>query len=307
MIDSRRPVVVGLGRGRNGFPELDWAAAEAHLRGVVLRVIRSYELREGPQSWATSMDRMIIEDLRRDAERHLVRALDHIRTRWPDLPVQCLAVAGPAARVLTADARRAQLTVVGRHPQGRAAALFTSVPRVLAARATGPVVAVGPAPCERASLPKVCVGIGSLGDLDEIMSFAFGYARTHRRPLHAFLCRRSAADRGSPDASLTAELCGLLDALAAWRIGYPEVTVRADVVGQDAVRGLVSASAGHDLLVIGARTRHARIGALTGSVSQGVLTRARCPVAVVHPSARNGAPRAGNAASGQGRSRGGSG
>ncbi|MBA3524163.1 MAG: universal stress protein, partial [Geodermatophilaceae bacterium] len=35
-------------------------------------------------------------------------------------------------------------------------------------------------------------------------------------------------------------------------------------------------------LVIGAHDRHARLGSILGSVSQGVLHHAACPVVVVH-------------------------
>jgi nucleotide-binding universal stress UspA family protein len=55
------------------------------------------------------------------------------------------------------------------------------------------------------------------------------------------------------------------------------------VVRDHPVAGLVAASAGQDLLVVGSRSGHARVAALLGSVSQGVLHHATCPVAVVHP------------------------
>jgi nucleotide-binding universal stress UspA family protein len=53
------------------------------------------------------------------------------------------------------------------------------------------------------------------------------------------------------------------------------------VVREHPVAGLVSEAAGAHLLVVGAHGRHALAGTLLGSVSQGVLHHATCPVAVI--------------------------
>jgi len=55
------------------------------------------------------------------------------------------------------------------------------------------------------------------------------------------------------------------------------------VVRDHPLAGLVAAADGEDLLVVGSRSAHARVAALLGSVSRGVLHHATCPVAVVHP------------------------
>ena len=53
------------------------------------------------------------------------------------------------------------------------------------------------------------------------------------------------------------------------------------VIREHPVAGLVLASAAQYLLVVGSRGRHALAGILLGSVSQGVLHHATCPVAIV--------------------------
>jgi nucleotide-binding universal stress UspA family protein len=73
----------------------------------------------------------------------------------------------------------------------------------------------------------------------------------------------------------------LSEALAGWREKYPDVEVHSGVVRDAPVPGLVAASVGQSLLVVGTRRRHSLAGALLGSVSQGVLHHAVCPVAVV--------------------------
>jgi nucleotide-binding universal stress UspA family protein len=73
----------------------------------------------------------------------------------------------------------------------------------------------------------------------------------------------------------------LSEALAGWRERYPDVDVHGAVIRDHAVAGLVSESTAERLLVVGSRGRHALAGTLLGSVSQGVLHHATCPVAVV--------------------------
>jgi nucleotide-binding universal stress UspA family protein len=73
----------------------------------------------------------------------------------------------------------------------------------------------------------------------------------------------------------------LAETLAGWQEKFPDVTVHREVIRDYAVAGLLTASTGQHLLVVGNRGRHALAGTLLGSVSQGVLHHATCPVAVV--------------------------
>jgi nucleotide-binding universal stress UspA family protein len=83
------------------------------------------------------------------------------------------------------------------------------------------------------------------------------------------------------DAS--AEDAVLAERLAGWGQKFPQVAVRRRVVRDGAVRALVDASAGAQLVVVGSRGRGNAVGLLLGSVSHGVLHGAHCPVAVVRP------------------------
>ena len=73
----------------------------------------------------------------------------------------------------------------------------------------------------------------------------------------------------------------LCEALAGWRDRYADVAVHPEVIREHPVAGLVLASSAQYLLVVGTTGHHTLPGAPLGSVSQGVLYRATCPVAVV--------------------------
>jgi nucleotide-binding universal stress UspA family protein len=69
--------------------------------------------------------------------------------------------------------------------------------------------------------------------------------------------------------------------VAGWSEQYPDVRVNRHVLSGHPVTALVEHSEGAEMLVVGSRGRSAFAGLLLGSVSQGVLQHAHCPVAVV--------------------------
>ena len=281
-------VLVGLGNYHQGVPELDWGAREARARKLPLHVLRAYHLSEATMPWASTVDRAIVDDLRHAAQRHLDHALHHLHEHWGDVPATGAIEDGLPWQVLIDHSAEAAVTVLGSRQLGAiGAALLGSVSTVVAASAAGPVVVVGHPSGIPAEYPEVVVGVDGRDQTDEVLGFAFDHASRHRRPLHAIFC-------WTPDVLATAQWRNphpaperaerwLSEVLAGWREKYPDVEVRRGVVRDHPVSALVAAASGQDLLVVGSHSRHARISALLGSVSQGVLHHATCPVAVVHP------------------------
>jgi nucleotide-binding universal stress UspA family protein len=287
-MDHTGAVVVGLGGEHHGVPELDWAAREARARNRPLHIVRAYHLSQATLPWESSTDRAIIADLRQIAEKHVRNALTHLRIEWPDLVVDGIVVDGNAWDVLRDASAVAEVTVVGsRHLNAVGSAFLGSVSTLVAASGRGPVVVLrGPAgnPAEN---PEVVVGVDGSEDMDDVLAFAFDYASRHHRPLHAIYCwspdlLATMQWRPEPPAPERADRW-LAEAVAGWQEKFPDVTVRRGVVREHPVAGLVAQSDAQELLVVGSHTRHARVGSLLGSVSQGVLHHATCPVAVVHP------------------------
>ena len=72
------------------------------------------------------------------------------------------------------------------------------------------------------------------------------------------------------------------ESLAGWQERYPDVVVRRHSVRGLPVEALVRQSENACLVVLGTRGRGGFKGLLLGSVSQGVIHRSHCPVAIVH-------------------------
>jgi nucleotide-binding universal stress UspA family protein len=283
-------VVVGLGDGRGGHPELDWAAREAQARKRPLHIVRGYELVQATLPWPSSSDRMIRADLRRGAQQRITRAVAHVRAGWPGVEVDGVAVDGRVAETLIQASRTAPVTVLGSRRLGAlGAAVLGSVSSVVAAAGSGPIVVTGRPGALPGEAAPVVVGVDGSEFTEDVLGFAFDYATRHGRDLHAVFCWRldplaEAQWRPAPPAPARAERW-LAEMMAGWREKYPDVETHQSVVRGHPVEALVATAAGADILVVGSHSRHARMSALLGSVSQGVLHHSTCPVAVVHPPA----------------------
>jgi nucleotide-binding universal stress UspA family protein len=279
-----RPVVVGVDGSASAYRAVEWAAGEAHRRGVRLRLVRafSWTTADHPTGWVARYRDEMLDVSRRQVARAVRVAAD---TR-PDVEAESQVEIGAPIEVLSSEARRAQLLVLGDRGLGEVAGLVLgSVAVSLAARGACPVVVVRG---ERAGADgPVVVGVDGSPVSEAALAFAFDAAAARGVDLvavHAWsptAIDEELASLVEWDAS--AESAVLAERLAGWGQKYPQVAVRRTVVRDGAVRALVTASAGAQLVVVGSRGRGNAAGLLLGSVSHGVLHGAHCPVAVVRP------------------------
>ncbi|MFJ2651828.1 universal stress protein [Streptomyces sp. NPDC087420] len=289
-----RPVLVGVDGSPESLAAAEWAAAEAALSGLPLRLVRAWE--GVPYPSGSSADLAAGQN---GAGRSLREAEERLTTRFPGTRPTGELVQGPPVPTLLEAAEEAETLVLGsRGLSGAAGYLAGSVASDVVAHAACPVVLVRPAPhpgttadaSPGATSPgRVVLGIDLAHACDEVIRFAFEAA--HRRGtslyvLHAYNLplAYSIASAQIPlalDLLATEHGDDLAAVLRPWQEKYPEVPVTADAVMDPAADRLVKAASGAALLVLGRQERTSRLGARLGHVAHSVIAHAACPVAVV--------------------------
>ncbi|MFJ3670208.1 universal stress protein [Streptomyces sp. NPDC090106] len=299
-----RTVTVGLDGSRESRTAAEWAAREARLLGLPLRLLHVWEPVPAPMAQAPLLGAGTQQHW---TERIPREAADSVRLRHPGLDVTTEQVSGHPADVLADAAQDSELLVLGsRGLSGIAGFMVGSAGLAVVAHAERPVVLVrageqasdehekDPAGLPSAATPFRPVVLGlDVEDPDEtLIGFAFdaaGRRRTSLRVVHGwnpppYYAYGLAADlelRGEP---VRRESVALTEVLAPWRKKFPDVEVTEESPYGSPGGHLVDASRDASLVVVGRRVRRGRWGARTGPVTHAVLHHAEAPVAVVpHP------------------------
>ena len=141
MSEGQGLIVVGVDGSPEARRALDWALAEARLRGGRCLLVHAYEL--GAAGSAIGLAEPV-EALERSAEELLGQELAYAREAEPE--AEGRAVPGPAAPALVDASRQADLLVVGtRGLGGIKGALLGSVSIACVHHAVCPVVVIPPA------------------------------------------------------------------------------------------------------------------------------------------------------------------
>jgi nucleotide-binding universal stress UspA family protein len=136
-------IVVGVDGSDGGAAALEFAAEEAALRKVSLRVVSAWEMPIAAYGTgaAPPLDPATLEAFRNRAEQIADEAAATVRRLHPSVEVEALCGAGQAADVLLAQAADAELIVVGRRGLGGFRSLLLgSVSQQVVHHASCPVV-----------------------------------------------------------------------------------------------------------------------------------------------------------------------
>ncbi|AOR30405.1 universal stress protein [Streptomyces fodineus] len=283
------PLVVGVDGSEPSLRAADWAADEAALRGLPLRVVYAslWERYEG-----TSLG----EDLSKPSEQvmaeDIVEAAAHrAHSRQPDVKVTTDVLPEEPEYALVRESRTAAAMVVGsRGRSGLAEALLGSVSVTVAGHAHCPVVVLRGSHDNRAApgrRGRIVLGIGDKPADAAAVRFAAEEARRRGVRLEAVLAWRCPAHEstghplpaGEPARLHEEQAAEVLE--AALRDIPAGVEVHRRTVEGHARQVLLDASADADLLVVGARRREGHYGLQLGRVAHAVLHHSACPVAVV--------------------------
>ena len=275
-----KPLVAAMDGSEESLRAVGWAAREAVLRGVSLRIVSAVQV-PAMIGLQVRVDRDFVADLvHQERDQAFGAAAARAAEVAPGLQVETAPLSGPSAQAVTASGSGALMLVLGSRGTGAFGWMtLGSVSRYAAAHASCPVVVVRG---ETAAVHgRVGIGIGDLDTCADSLTFAFEEASLRRASLMAIHALHLPAPSGAWDlaaikADAVRQLTGLLD---TWRNKYPDVPVSQDVVRGHTGRALVGLSARADLVVIGRHAGHPVPG--PGSVRHAVLNHALGPVAVV--------------------------
>ncbi|MGC4892766.1 universal stress protein [Micromonospora sp. DT31] len=211
--------------------------------------------------------------LRHQAEQVVADAITVAEAASSGLRITGEIIDGEAAAVLLGESPAAALVVLGDRGLGGFAALVVgSVATQVASYADCPVLVVRGTVRDTG---PVVVGVDGSPESRAAVEFAAATASSRGAPLRAVHAhRRTGRGRaGDPRQVLDDTLAGIDER-------WPDVPVTCEVVDARPVAALTAVDDAQ-LLVVGRQGRGELSGLLLGSVSQGVLHRAGCPVAVV--------------------------
>jgi nucleotide-binding universal stress UspA family protein len=272
-----KAIVAATDGSEESLRAVEWAAAEALLRTVPLRIVSAMSLLPWTIPLQLRPDRDRIADLiRSEREQALKTAAARAAGRAPGLVIAADPLGGPPAQTIARIGSSASMLVVGSRGIGAFTAMtLGSVSRYVAAHAGCPVVVVR----DQAAAPhgQVIVGVGDPDDCAGALAFGFEEADLRDASLLAVHAWQA-------PGPMPADACvGLAEVLRTWQEKYPGVPAGQEVLPGHAARVLVGLSARADLMVIGRRARHARHADLPGpgSVRHAVLSHAHGPVVIV--------------------------
>lgn len=225
---------------------------------------------------------------RASALEQLSGAETFLRECAPGVGVELHRLEGGVPDSLGEFSAEADLLVVGINPgHPIRAAMAGAVPLRISTRTRVPVVMV---PAEWVDVgDPVTVGISDDDSSDTALAFAASEARATEasiRLVHAWLMPTpsfsGSAVMVSSQEAVMAEHRATLSAAEDWVAQrYPTMSLRSELVRDSRSAALVRFAPRSSLLVIGTHHHGVLAGSLLGSVAEGVLWHAECPVAVV--------------------------
>ncbi|WP_406289431.1 universal stress protein [Embleya sp. NBC_00896] len=286
--EETTPIVVGVEHTDAGRLAVVWAADEAARRGLPLRLVhaldwpvgadRDPEVNPHRQTWSGRF---------RDAG---VRALDDARdlvaARHPRLTTDTVLADGTPVAALREHSRDAAMVVLGSRRLSAATELLTTggIAVPITAHATCPVVIVREPEHTSSEPPTIVVAVDGARRSEPAVEYAFDEAARRGATIVAVNVRQLS---GGLLAGLRMReemqegRLRLAETLAGWTEKYPTVPVRREVAAGHPVEVLREAAEHALCLVVGTRGRGGFTGLLLGSVSQGLIHHAHCPLVIV--------------------------
>jgi nucleotide-binding universal stress UspA family protein len=281
------PIVVGVDGSPESKVAVDWAARDAALHGVPLKLVHvlnppvvmsfpEVPMPAGYLQWQEDEGRKILDEFAATA-----------REAAPELEISTEMISGPSVPMLVEQSRDAHLIAVGCRGRGALArGLLGSVSTGLAHHAFCPVAVIHdedptvPHP----SLAPVVVGVDGSPASERALGIAFTEASLRGVDLvavHAWSDDTVFEVPGTDWSTLqTMGEETLSERLSGWQERFPDVLVRRVVAADRPAHQLLEQAESAQLLVVGSHGRGGFAGMLLGSVSTAVVHAAKMPVIV---------------------------
>jgi nucleotide-binding universal stress UspA family protein len=267
----KNEIVVGYDGSTSSLAAMEWAAAEADLRGARLRIVTCGRSAEPSGTNGGASD-----------------PAAELRRRHPQVSCEWTHAVGPPREVLVAESESADLVVVGKTGSGAVKLLVLgSVANSVVRRSACPSVLVPASFADRAATHRIAVGFDGSPSSREALDWAIAEATVRSSELvllRAWSYSYDGPARDSADAVDAARVAAgaqLDEAVATTRTSAPGITVRGHLVEATACDALLDESESVDLLVVGSRGRSGLRSALLGSVAHAVTEHATCPTVVL--------------------------
>ena len=300
MVVEEMSITVGVDGSVEALTAAHWAAKEAELRRLPLRIVLAMnEPVAGHSDYVFPPP--VLEAARQVNRARLDHAASVIRDLHPDLELRTDLEFTDPRRALVEASGRTALTVVGSRGRGRLVeVLVGAVALHVIAHAHSPVAVVPATDLSGNGLTRpVLLGVDGGASGAAAVGYAFEEASLREARLLAVLVLDDTepwpADEGRPPrrTDLDSALTLLAAQLAPWQEKFPRVPVEQVVRrGRPAPALLECLRRGPDrdrpgLAVVGSRGHSGLGGLLLGSTSQHLIARSPVPVVVVRPEGRD--------------------
>jgi len=287
----REDVVVGVDGSPASKVAVDWAARQAALHRVRLRVVHIAQL----PTMSTVIEPLVIVGMSEWLDKHgrdvLADAVRIAAEAAPQLNVSTEMLTGSAVSGLLDHSKDARMLVVGCRGLGAVGrTMMGSVSSALVHHARCPVTVVRDeeSPTATPAQAPVVVGVDGSEVSERALALAFEEASLRGVGLVAVHAWSDAGVLDFPgfdhaELQQTAHRV-LAERLAGWQERYPDVQVERVVAWDNPAHALLEQSRRAQLVVVGSHGRGGFAGMLLGSVSAEVVHGAAVPVTVVRQS-----------------------
>ncbi|AJE83617.1 universal stress protein [Streptomyces physcomitrii] len=284
-------ILVGIDPVQDFAPALAWATDEARRRVRGLRLVVAVPPEHDTQH-VDDAPRYMAQRL--EAARLLRTAVEWVAEREPEVRAGSAVLDGFPAGVLVGLSKGADMAVLGSRRLGRFAEFLSagSVALPVTARAHCPVVVVPAretreedlAEPEGAPVPHLVAGVDGSESARVALGLAFEEAALRGCELRVVaVWQRPVFSPRTRESGFRSEFRMLGEVTDSWARKYPEVRIVREVLAGSPVEVLADVAEDASALLVGRRGSGGYGGMRMGSVTYGLLHRARCPVITVPP------------------------